>query len=498
MIALSYSALATGATPYCYSAVDSAAESFPFLYSSPAIHFEGKVCTLRPGHKTSYFQALWAWGRLLMQQTISMHAGVDSVHIAPNFALDFLLHRSGLELIRESTLPDENASARRLIPLFYQLVEQDLKQPLSQQANTAKVMVSLLDLQSRLWSNLPEQSTSEIQYEIKGLVNRIFLDFYLSVLDQSQIYELLMELAESDESLHFISQGLGGDEDDIPPHSPPLSASYNGSYPPSLTLPQLLVQQTEQLIKFLRNKKKLAIAAGNLNLALVLRDRIMLLKADIAGWRLNQEATENEIRQLLHSWLDIQSQTHYYQNEELAYFLAQYGISDTVDLNRYIIHTNQPDNIETVFYHLWQQTLHGIIYERLKHQLGYYLQSRNIDSDKVLSQLGNLEYLVQHFNRFFHYQFNYQGHIKYRPGGKSECRSDKDISTVALTDEKQGNGQIDFSSTPGRLLFTGNSADDDPEQPEKQRHTQDAHCPLCNHGYCSESVFSQGNEYFNV
>ena len=215
---------------------------------------------------------------------------------------------------------------------------------------------------------------------------------YLQLLDLSGLLEAIPELIAT-------VTAAGGSGDD-PGDDSGNNGEWAGSDPEPLVivdassplLAGLLGQcmgQKCRLLAALRQKLQKAIAGGNTNLARVLRDRIMIIEADLSG--LERQASEEYsgdvlsalfLRLLQELWVNTEEVQAYYGETEATPVLLQHANM----LESLITDINQSPE-KPLYYEQWRKTEAGLLYTELKRRLGQLLWDPAASNERAVSLL---------------------------------------------------------------------------------------------------------------
>lgn len=336
------------------------------------------------------------------------------------------------------------------------------------------------------------------------IINRITFDFLEFILPHLDVLSLISFFEEWGNVPSTCSSGSGdgndgnGNDNGCPHSEAPLVMQETVVNPVSepVSLLDQGTEATEALLVLLHKKLQQAIARGNRNLTLVLRDRIMLIKLDLDEMK---ALRDKKLTQVIAAWLHERTYDNWQEVEEknrqsLKEMLRTHPDTLHLDPATLIINHDPLDVQEAVAYALWLNTRQGIAYTIYRKKLEQLLYSPEADPD-LLSLLTNLEHLVQRFwqNRAF-----VPGIMQANKGGgiEQESSSAEDSGVEDEFDQEA-------SHTPRVSLKPvkdggddGGDGDDGKDASRTHSYTHTAPCPHfdCVPGPCKKSrPESKGN-----
>ena len=254
------------------------------------------------------------------------------------------------------------------------------------------------------------------------------------------------------------------------------------------------VNATEKLLAILNKKLQQAIARGNRNLALILKDRIMLIELDLGQM---ENLRGQKMTRLFAAWLHERLGNNAREVSEhnkrlLRERLELHPQTVNLDPDALVIDYDELNIQEAAAYELWLDTQQGIAYTIYRKKLEQLLRDFEEGGDgldpAMPSLLATLENLVL---KFWQDLPSVPGIIQAgksrgqgKKGGKKQQRSSRGHHyRVSGKPDTKKNGNTEASMP--------DSSDDngDDEKDTSVKHTYDSACPHpdCNHGPCRES-----------
>ena len=336
--------------------------------------------------------------------------------LAPNnlFELNLSIQRRSsapLQWIKSRLILDNTPELRRLEldQKFQQVVNHQQKYAgLSDSVHSFSTYLSIVNQKPVVVVVPPEKLMIEQQGMLYETFFNALLTSYLSLLNTSVLIELLPALM----AVVSVATGAGGDGGDGRVNYDQFPFDFH-IYPETTTAEQWLnaliklgLGQKNQLLDILQNRMDQAIEGGNTNLALVLRDRIMIIEADwqdIREWA-NSSATSDtgltaRITLLLTRLLTNAGEVQEYQDMTLIRMMGQYPVFLSDNPSDAIIIASHLNQEEAQAYAVWQLTAAGMMYIELKKRLGSLLQNPSSNHNELTNLVTNLETLVRQFYR---------------------------------------------------------------------------------------------------
>ena len=390
-------------------------------------------------------------------------------------------------------IPDEVTGSERLrlAAQFWQVNSQ--RQRLSSRQMTNRTPLYIAMINGRLKGVVvPEQGVTEslLQRLYTGLLNLELIQ-YLQVLPPDQLLDLL---SESEVTVIAVASGDGGDPDRETDGDQGPGLFVAGDFIQELWVPDLYeqsVQQKLRLLTLLRKRTQQAIASGQTELVKILRNRIMIIEADLSDLMHNEpQASANPAYQnlLLAGWFDNVREVLASEGPAQDEYWHRHPLTAGSNPGRAFI--NAPDfaDQEMEQYEYWQDSVPGMVYAELKRRLTSLLQQPDTDSLILAQIISSLQTLAQNWKDF-------QSRLPARqvPPKKDNTKND----TGQRKSDKRENpsaGNIPCGKKVRLKQRSEASGDGNPE-PEQHDHTysQDF-CFLCNDQPCHKRRGSQISE----
>ena len=346
----------------------------------------------------------------------------------------------------------------------------------------------------------------------RRIKNRMAIALLHVFLPHPDTYTLISFFEEWTSVISTCSSGSGdgdgdgdGNNDDnrgracsysVPPFS--MQEEVVNPIPEPVSLLDQSTEATESLLAILKQKLQQAVDRGNRNLALVLRDRIMLIEVDLDKMEdLRDQRLVPQIAAWLRERLDSNGQEVEEKNRQLLQErLESHPQTVNLDPASLIIDDNSLSAQQTVAYVLWLYTPEGIGYAVYRKKLEQYLQDFEESGDghdlAMPSLLSSLEILVQ---RFRQWRAPVPGIIQADGGSgdKQGSSSDNDSERKSKPDPKG-------SSESGTPLKPTNCKKGYDRESVSSAHTHSNPCPHrdCNNGPCIERSKPDTAEHLRV
>ena len=325
---------------------------------------------------------------------------------------------------------------------------------------------------------------TEVRRRIKSRVIVAFLHEVLSHLKTLELVSFFDEWANETSACSSGSDDSNNNEGGGCSYSVPLFSMQEevvNPMPESISLLEQSAEAAESLLAMLEKKLQQAIAQGNRNLALVLRDRIMLIELDLFTM---EDLKEEKLTSLIAAWLrerlyNNRKEVEEKKKQSLQERLELHPQTVNLDPASLIIEYNPLSTQQTAAYAFWLDTPEGIAYTAYKIKLKQYLQDFEESGDgydfAMPSLLNALEILVQ---RFWQRWAPVQGIIQTGNGSGDEQGASSDDGSDSEDEPRPKD-----SSEPGTTSKPTNDKKGNDGKGSSIKHT---HTNLCPHRDCKK------------